>query len=197
MRSAAAAAVPTRAAFSASRSSLLLVLTLACAPGEPELSEEGVAALEAARLLPGPDFELIGVDGELHRLSDYRGRVVLVNFWATWCVSCRREMPDLQRLHEELAAEGVVIVGISTDRDSAKVRPYIEELGIGYQVLLDPGAITPIMFGELEGYPKTYVMDREGLLYSSYLGAQEKAVFEQDLRHLLAAAPSPAASQSH
>jgi len=197
MRSAAAAAVPTRAAFSASRSSLLLVLTLACAPGEPELSEEGVAALEAARLLPGPDFELIGVDGELHRLSDYRGRVVLVNFWATWCVSCRREMPDLQRLHEELVAEGVVIVGISTDRDSAKVRPYIEELGIGYQVLLDPGAITPIMFGELEGYPKTYVMDREGLLYSSYLGAQEKAVFEEDLLHLLAAAPSQAASQPH
>ena len=187
--------MPTRTVVSAPFSGLLFVLTLACTGGEPGLSEEGMAALEAARLLPGPDFELLGLDGELHRLSDYRGQVVLVNFWATWCVSCRREMPDLQRLHTELAGESVAILGISTDREAAGVRPFVEELGIGYPILLDPGEITPSIFGGLEGYPKTYVLDREGQLYSSYLGAQERAILEEDLLYLLDAAPSPPASQ--
>ena len=176
---------------------LILLLTSGCGFRNRwvELSEEGLAAIEAARTLPGPDFELLGIDGELHRLSEYRGQIVLVNFWATWCVSCRQEMPALDALHTELAAEDVAILGIATDAEAAKVRPYVEELGIDYPIFLDPKAISATIFGELEGYPKTFILDAEGLLYSSYLGAREKAVFREDLLYLLQAPPSPAASQ--
>lgn len=148
-----------------------------------------------ARILPGPDLELLGLDGERWRLSEERGRVVLVNFWATWCTSCRGEMPELDELHREMGDLGVTIVGIATDKDPGKVDPYIEELGIGYPILLDPTAVSAELFGGVEGYPKTFILDQQGQLYSSYLGARTKAVFEEDLRYLLEAPPSPPAGE--
>ena len=146
-----------------------------------------------ARILPGPDLELLGLDGERWRLSEERGRVVLVNFWATWCTACRSEMPELDELHAELGDLGVTILGVATDRDPGKVGPYVEELSVGYPILLDPTAVSAALFGGVEGYPKTFILDQQGLLYSSYLGARTRAVFEEDLRYLLEAPPSPAA----
>jgi len=141
--------------------------------------------------LPGPDFELLGLDGELHRLSDYRQRVVLLNFWATWCVSCRSEIPELNELHREIPAEQLAILGISTDQEGlAIVRPYADQLAMAYPVLLDPAAVSTRMFGGLEGYPMTFILDRQGLIYSSYLGAQEKETFLEDVLYLLEAPPS-------
>ncbi len=91
----------------------------------------------------------------------------------------------------------MAIVGIATDQEGAeKVRPYIDDIGVSYPILLDPEAITTAMFGVVEGYPKTFILDTQGLLYSSYLGAQQKSVFEDDLRYLLTAPPSEAASQA-
>ena len=162
-------------------------------PSDQSAPEEPSRAQQVARLLPGPDFELLGLDGELWRLSDLRGRVVLVNFWATWCTSCRAEMPELDELQSTLGALGVTVLGIATDRDPAKVGPYIEELGVHYPILLDPEAISTAIFGGVEGYPKTFILDRDGQLYSSYLGARPRAVFETDLRYLLDAPPSPPA----
>jgi len=162
-------------------------------PQDQPVPSEPTEAEQVARILPGPDFELLGLDGESRQLSDLRGRVVLINFWATWCASCRGEMPDLDELHAELGDRDVSILGIATDRDPALVGPYVAELGIHYPILLDPNAVSAAIFGGVEGYPKTFILDREGLLYSSYLGARGKAVFEEDLRYLLKAPPSPAA----
>ncbi len=161
-------------------------------PSDQAAPEEPSRAQQVARLLPGPDFELLGLDGEVWRLSNLRGRVVLVNFWATWCTSCRAEMPELDELQSTLGELGVTILGIATDRDPAKVGPYVEELGVDYPILLDPEAVTTAIFGGVEGYPKTFILDRDGLMYSSYLGARQRAVFESDLRYLLDAPPSPA-----
>ncbi len=171
--------------------------TAAAQPPEDQGAASGsTEAEQVARILPGPDLELLGLDGERWRLSDERGRVVLVNFWATWCVACRGEMPELDELQSELGDLGVTIVGIATDRDPTKVGPYIENLGIGYPILLDPAAVSAALFGGVEGYPKTFILDQRGLLYSSYLGVRTKVVFEQDLRYLLEAEPSPAADSS-
>ena len=158
-------------------------------PGEPP--KQAIDARSAARLLPGPDFELLGLDGELHRLSDHRGRVVLLNFWATWCASCRSEIPELNQLRREIPVEELAILGISTDKEGlAVVRPYAEELAMAYTVLLDPAAVSTKMFGGLAGFPMTFILDREGLIYSSYLGAQEKKTFLEDVLYLLQAPES-------
>jgi thiol-disulfide isomerase/thioredoxin len=159
-------------------------------PEDEAVAPEPTEAERVARILPGPDLELLGLDGERWRLSDERGRVVLVNFWATWCLSCRGEMPELAELQSEFGDLGVTIVGIATDRDPAKVGPYIEELGVEYPILLDPTVVSAKLFGGVEGYPKTFILGQQGLLYSSYLGARSKAVFEKDLRYLLEAPPS-------
>lgn len=157
----------------------------------PEPPEQAIDARSAARLLPGPDFELLGLDGELHRLSDHRGRVVLLNFWATWCIACRSEIPELNQLRREIPAGELAILGISTDKEGlAIVRPYAEKLAMAYPVLLDPAAVSTKMFGGLEGYPMTFILDREGLIYSSYLGAQEKKTFLKDVQYLLQAPAS-------
>ncbi len=169
----------------------------------PDAAQPASSAAQVARTLPGPDFELLGLDGERHRLSSYRGRIVLVNYWATWCLSCRDEIPVLNRLHEEFANRGVAIVGVATDEDAeTKVVPYVEKMAMAYPVLLDPQAVSASIFGGFAGYPSTFILDPQGLIYSSYLGAQEEKTFADDLRYLLQAAPSegatlPAGAISH
>lgn len=168
-------------------------------PGQGEPAASTPSAAEVARTLPGPDFELLGLDGERYRLSSFRGQVLLVNFWATWCLSCREELPALERLHRQLAGPGaagpgVAIVGIATDKEGRSVvAPYVEEMGLTYPILLDPGEVSTSLFGGLAGYPSTFILDPEGLIYSSYLGAQDEATFAEDLRYLLQAEPSEGA----
>ena len=117
--------------------------TAGCGGGE--VAPRGFPLAEAgerARILPGPnfgpDFELLALDGHPYRLSDFRGSVVVLNFWATWCTSCRAEIPELNRLRREMESRAVTIVGVATDSEGAeKVVPYAAELGIEYLVLLD------------------------------------------------------------
>ncbi|MEE8277998.1 MAG: TlpA disulfide reductase family protein [Thermoanaerobaculia bacterium] len=181
-----------RARLAASLLGLLLAAAPWTAAAEPGTPRPRAAA--AAQLLPGPDFQLLGLDEELHRLSDGRGKVVLVNFWATWCTACRQEIPGLNSLYQELAGQGVEILGIATDKEgAAKVAPYAEEMKIRYPILLDPEALSTSIFGGIEVYPTSFILDRDGLIYASYPGAQAEAVFRDDLIYLLSAPPSPAA----
>lgn len=167
------------------------VLALALSTPASVSSEDLAQAAAVAVIVAGPDFELLGLDGERHHLADARGKVLLVNFWATWCTACRSEIPDLNHLYNELSADGVVIYGISTDVEGAeKVVPYVEKMGVDYPILLDPEAKSPAIFGGLEGYPMTYIFDREGLIYSSYLGAQVDGIFRADIEYLLRAEAS-------
>ncbi len=168
----------------------------ACGSASSEKPDQGSppSAAAVARTLPGPDFELLGLDGARHRLSSYRGQIVLVNFWATWCLSCRQEIPVLNRLHDEFDGQGVAIVGIATDSEAeTTVAPYVHEMAMAYPTLLDPEEISTSIFGGLAGYPSTFILDPQGLIYASYLGAQEEATFVEDLRYLLQAESSAAA----
>jgi len=104
------------------------------------------------------DFTLNDLNGKPVTLSALRGKVVLVNFWATWCPPCRREMPDLDKLNARFANQGLVVLSIS-DEDQAKVAPFIASSGYRPVVLLDHGDVVEKQF-HIEGIPKTYLFDR-------------------------------------
>ena len=110
---------------------------------------------------PAPDFELADLDGGPFRLSEQRGKVVVINFWATWCPPCRMEIPGFIDLQQEYG-DDVVFVGVALDQDgSDSVRPYAAEKGINYPVLPN-GFSAARAFGGIASLPTTYIIDRHG-----------------------------------
>jgi thiol-disulfide isomerase/thioredoxin len=88
---------------------------------------------------PAPGLELRALDGREHRLADFRGSVVLVNFWATWCAPCRDEMPSIQRLREQLAGKPFAVLAVNLDEPESRIRKFLSGLAVDFVVLLDPG----------------------------------------------------------
>ncbi len=122
-----------------------------------------MAQLEADdRRREDADFTLTDLHGDPWTLKALRGKVVLVNFWATWCPPCRKEMPDLEALHDRFKGQGLVILAIS-DEDASKVAPFIADHKFTYPILLDPGRKVNQLF-VVQGIPKTFIYDREGRL---------------------------------
>ena len=120
-----------------------------------------MAKLEADdRKRQNADFTLADLQGKAWHLRDLRGQVVLVNFWATWCPPCRKEMPDLDALYNKFKDQGFVVLAIS-DEEAAKVSPFIDGRKISYPVLLDPGRKANAAF-IVEGIPKSILYDRSG-----------------------------------
>jgi peroxiredoxin len=108
------------------------------------------------------DFTLTDLQDAKHSLKDLRGKVVLVNFWATWCPPCRKELPDLETLYTRFKDQGLVILAIS-DEDAGKVKPFIAARNLQFPILLDPGRKVNELF-QIEGIPKSFVYDRGGKL---------------------------------
>ena len=125
------------------------------------------------------DFTLSDLQGHPWHLQELRGKVVLVNFWATWCPPCRKEMPDLQALYDKYKDQGFVVLAIS-DEEMAKVTPFIGQRGISYPVLLDPGRKVNEEF-IVEGIPKSFVYDREGKLVAQSIDMRTRGQFQQML----------------
>ncbi len=119
---------------------------------------------------PAPDFELTDLDGNAVRLSDYRGKAVLVNFWATWCGPCKAEMPLLQDRYTTLRDSGLVILAVNIGEDEALIRPYVEDLGLDFAIVLDPELAVNDEYRVL-GYPTTITVDREGNVVDVHVGA--------------------------
>jgi peroxiredoxin len=126
-----------------------------------------------------PDFSLTDIFGKTWTFSELRGKVVLVNFWATWCPPCRKEMPDLEALYKRFSAKGFVVLGIS-DEEATKVAPFIRERKVSFPVLLDPGRKVNAMF-VVEGIPKSFVYDREGKLVAQSIDMRTQKQFLQML----------------
>jgi cytochrome c biogenesis protein CcmG/thiol:disulfide interchange protein DsbE len=110
---------------------------------------------------PAPDFTLTTYDGQEIRLSDLRGQVVIVNFWASWCVPCRDEAPDLQRVHERYQDRGVTVVGIAYTDTEANARAFIEEFNMTYPTGPDLGTRISDRYNIL-GVPETFIIDQQG-----------------------------------
>ena len=125
------------------------------------------------------DLKLKDLAGHEWNLKDLRGKVVLVNFWATWCPPCVKEMPDLQALFEQYKDQGLVILGIS-DEDKGKVSPFIAQRSISYPILLDKGRKVEETFG-IEGIPKTFIYDRDGKLVAQSIDMRSRAQFQKML----------------
>jgi len=122
------------------------------------------------------DFTLLDLQGKSWHLRELKGKVVLVNFWATWCPPCRKEMPDLQALYDKYKDQGFLVLSIS-DEEAAKVSPFIAERKITYPVLLDPGRKVNDDF-TVEGIPKSFVYDREGKLVAQSIDMRTRNQFQ-------------------
>ena len=125
------------------------------------------------------DFTLSDLQGKSWHLRELKGKVVLVNFWATWCPPCRKEMPDLDALYQKFKDQGFVVLSIS-DEEAAKVAPFITERKISYPVLLDPGRKVNEAF-VVEGIPKSFVYDRDGKLVAQSIDMRTRSQFQQML----------------
>lgn len=121
------------------------------------------------------DIELTDLQGKTWRLRDLRGKVVLVNFWATWCPPCRKEMPDLEKLYSRFKNQGLVVLAIS-DEETAKVSAFEKEHAYSYPILLDPGRKVNDTF-QVEGIPKSFLYDRKGKLVAEAIDMRTQKQF--------------------
>lgn len=126
------------------------------------------------------DFTVADLNGKQWHLRDLRGKVVLVNFWATWCPPCRKEMPDLDALYKQFANQGLVILAFS-DEDASKVKPFLAEHPVSYPILLDTGRVVNEMYF-VEGIPKSFVYDREGKLAAESIDMRTRGQFLKMLK---------------
>ncbi len=133
---------------------------------------------------PAPQVELSSLEGQRLKLSDFQGRVVLLNFWATWCGPCRAEIPELNKLQRDFQASGLAVVGVSWDDSAAGVREFQKEIRQDYTVLLG-GEGAQDKFEAIRSLPTTYVIDREGRIRQRIIGARDRTQFEAVLKPLL------------
>ena len=133
---------------------------------------------------PAPDFTLPLIDGGQLHLSSYRGKVVLLDFWATWCVPCREETPHFVELQQRYGGQGLQIIGVSMDDGTEPVRAFYQQFHMNYPVVMgtaDVGAA----YGGVLGLPIAFLIDREGHIYAKHIGATDAAVFDKDIATLL------------
>jgi len=161
-------------------------LTIACS------SSTGVAAAPPLKpekdRKPAPDFTLKDSNGATVRLSDYRGKVVLLDFWATWCTPCQVEIPWFMEFEQSLKGKGFAVVGVSMDEDGWDVvKPYIQKRRINYRILLGDDR-TGELYGGLDALPTTFLLDRHGRVAAVHIGlANDKDGFLHEITELLGA----------
>lgn len=119
-----------------------------------------------------PAFELLDLDGAAHQLSDFEGRVVVLNFWATWCPPCVDEMPSLQQLEDTLGPEGLSVVAVSVDERYADIAPFVAEHRLRFLVLHDLGKRVSRRY-DIYQFPETWIIRRDGSLASHIIGARD------------------------
>jgi peroxiredoxin len=139
---------------------------------------------------PAPDVQFEALDGKPIRLSSLHGRVVLLNFWATWCLPCRSEIPEFNALQRDLESKGLTVVGVSVSPvdTSDSIRSFQKDIKQDYTVLRGPEEIGS-KFGNGPGLPVTYIIDREGRIRQKFIGPQTRENFEAAIKRVLEEAP--------
>ena len=136
---------------------------------------------------PAPDFTLKDADGKPVKLSDYRGKVVLLNFWATWCGPCKIEIPWFMDFEQTYKDKNFAVLGVSLDEDGwESVKPYIEQKKINYRVMIGTEQVAQ-MYGEVDSLPTTFMIDREGRVAAVHIGLVSKSDYIHDILDLLGA----------
>ena len=140
----------------------------------------GVVWMQSSKYEPlvvgmnAPDFTLPDLQGKGQRLSDYRGKVIFLNFWATWCKPCKEEMPSMQMLWDNLQKEDFVMLAISMDRVTTKkdIPPFVENMKLTFPILTDSWGQTDTRY-KLMGVPETYIIDQGGVLREKVIGPRD------------------------
>lgn len=159
-----------------------VLLARALAPGKTSVATTAAVTVALLAIASGctrgggpgvgdlaPDFVLRSADGEVRKLSNFRGRPVLVNLWATWCPPCIREMPLLDQIADDYGERGLVVLGVAGDDDTERVTEFLADRPVRFEVLLDPDGAVGTEYG-ITGYPETFLVDREGRLAGKFIG---------------------------
>jgi cytochrome c biogenesis protein CcmG/thiol:disulfide interchange protein DsbE len=133
-----------------------------------------------------PDFSLTDLDGRKITLDAYRGKVVLLNFWATWCEPCRAEIPRFIQFQNTYGTQGLQVLGISMDDDSKPVHKFRDEFRLNYPVAMGDAKLGE-SYGGVLGLPITFLIDPQGRIFAKHIGAVDPAIIENELRKLLPA----------
>lgn len=141
-----------------------------------------------------PDFSLSDLNGQKLSLSAYGGKVVLLDFWATWCEPCREEIPHFVELQNKYGDQGLQIIGISMDDDPEPVRKFYAQFTINYPVVMG-NAKTGELYGGILGLPIAFVIGRDGRIYSKHIGATDILVLDREIKAELQDRGPPAANQ--
>jgi thiol-disulfide isomerase/thioredoxin len=132
------------------------------------------------------NFTLKDVQGKNVRLADYKGKVILLDFWATWCGPCKAEIPHFIELQQEYGSQGLVVLGLSVDDTVDKLKPFVAELRMNYPVLVGLGRDdVQDAFGPIWGIPTTFLISRDGKICRKNTGIQGRAKYERDIKALL------------
>jgi thiol-disulfide isomerase/thioredoxin len=130
---------------------------------------------------PAPGWELKDVEGKPVNFSQFKGKVVVLDFWATWCGPCRSEIPGYVQLQEKYKDKGLVIIGVSLDQEGPEVvKKFIGDFHLNYQVVMGDDAVVAA-FGGVDGIPTTFIIDRTGKIRDKKVGAMETAEYEKVL----------------
>jgi peroxiredoxin len=142
-------------------------------------------SLDDAKLKPAPDFSLKDASGATVKLSDYRGKVVLLNFWATWCGPCKIEIPWFMDFEQQYKNKGFEVLGVAMDDEGwSVVKPYVTDKKINYRVLLGNDSIASA-YGGIDSLPTTFVINQNGKIVSSHIGLVNKDDYLKEIEGLL------------
>src|SRR5215472_15191937 len=132
-----------------------------------------------------PDFSLESLDGKHMRLSDWRGKAVLLNFWATWCGPCKIEMPWFVELQKQYGPQGLQVIGVAMDDSSQEdIEKFVKEMGVNYPILIGKEAVGQD-YGGVNVLPTTFFLDRDGKIVAREFGLQSRSVFVDNIKKAL------------
>jgi len=162
--------------------SVVLLLLAGCSQ-QPSLKRPPVK--EESKRQAAPDFALKDVNGTTVHLSDYRGKVVLLDFWATWCGPCKMEIPWFMEFERKYKDRGFAVLGVSMDDDGwPTVKPFIKDIGMNYRVVLGNDQ-TGDLYGGIEALPTAFLIDRQGRVAIEHVGLSSRREFEDGIENLL------------
>jgi len=160
----------------------IIALILFCAG---TISCQGQAGKSTSAGPMAPDFTLKDLSGKDFSLSSTKGKVVILDFWATWCPPCRMEIPHFEALYKEYKDKGLEVVGVALDQGGASdVIPFAQANAITYPVVIGDNDVTA-RYGGIRGIPTTFILDRNGAIVEKFVGYRDKAVFEEAIKKLL------------
>jgi DsbE subfamily thiol:disulfide oxidoreductase len=161
---------------------MVIALVMRGSTGPDGLGIISIGQKGNVKLRPAPDFNLTSFDGQHVRLSDFRGRVVVLNFWASWCPPCRIEAPALQRAADRLGERGVTVLGIDVWDDPSSATQFLNEVGVTYLNAEDTTREIPVEYG-VTGLPETFVINTRGVLVARWIGP----ITDEELDQLVSA----------